>query len=117
MIAYIVRDETSRRARVRRSNPIVSFTSQSWRCCCSVASTASTASASPRVFRIQVPTSISLVRRHRIASSSSRAIASGHQPAPAAWMAATSVGWAAAGADTVSVAVRALRSTATSTCW
>ncbi len=44
----------------------------------SVASTASTAAASPCVFRSHVPMSSSLVRSDRIASSSSRAIASGH---------------------------------------
>ena len=50
----------------------------------SSASHASTAAASPSVFSSQVPISSSLLRIDRIASSSSRAIASGHQLAPAA---------------------------------
>jgi hypothetical protein len=49
--------------------------------------------------------SSSLVRMCRMASSSSRAICSGHQAAPAASMAAMSAGWAPAGALTVKVAV------------
>ena len=72
--------------------------------------TASTAAASPSVFSSQVPMSSSLVRIDRIASSSSRAIASGHQRAPAASMPAMSVGCGAAGALTVNVAVRRARS-------
>ena len=58
----------------------------------------------------------SFVRIVRIASSSSRASASGHQRAPAASMPAASVGCGADGARTAKVAVRAARSIATSTC-
>ena len=77
---------------MRRSRPMVSRTSQwSW-CASSVASIASTAAASPSVLISQVPMSSSLVRIDRIASSSSRASASGYQAAPAASMPAMSVG-------------------------
>ena len=58
----------------------------------SVSSTASTAAASPRVFSTQVPTSSSFVRSIRIASSSSRAIASGHQDAPRAMISSRCLG-------------------------
>jgi hypothetical protein len=56
-----------------------------------------------------------LVRSIRIASSSSRAICSGHQAAPAATMSSIFDCTAAAGALTVSVARRAARSMLTST--
>ena len=79
-----MRDVTSSRASVRRSMPIVSRTNQCAWCRSSVASAASTCEASPAVFRTQVPMSSSFVRSSRIASSSSRAIASGHHDAPAA---------------------------------
>ena len=82
----------------------------------SVASAARTCDASPDVFNTHVPMSSSLVRRSRIASSSSRAIASGHHEAPAARMgrglrrqatsAQTRSGWR----------IRARRSMRTSTC-
>ena len=65
---------------------------------------ASTAAASPSVLISQVPMSSSLVRIDRIASSSSRAICSGYQAAPAASMPAMSVGCAPLGAFTVKVA-------------
>ena len=58
----------------------------------------------------------SLVRSDRIASSSSRAIASGHHAAPAAAMPARSDGCGCAGPRTMNVAVRATRSMVTSTC-
>ncbi len=51
-----------------------------------------------------------------MASSSWRAIASGHQAAPAASIAAMSAGCAPLGALTVIVAARLLRSIATATC-
>ena len=47
-----------------------------------IASERSTACASPRVFSTRVPIAGSLARSSSIASSSSRAIASGHHPAP-----------------------------------
>ena len=72
--------------------PRVSRTNQWSACRSSVASIASTAVASPAVFMIHVPISSSLVRSSRIASSSSRAIASGHHAAPCASMAAMSCG-------------------------
>ena len=92
------------RENVRRIRPIVSRTSQWSLCFTNVASLASTAAASPSVFRIQVPMSSSLVRIERIASSSSRAIASGHQAAPCASMPSMVSGVAAVGAFTVNVA-------------
>ena len=60
--------------------PSVSRTNQ-WPACCVERRVArrARASASPAVFSTQVPISSSLVRRCRIASSSSRAICSGHQ--------------------------------------
>ena len=64
---------------MRRSRPMVSRTSQWSLFASSVASQASTAAASPSVLMSQVPISSSLVRICRIASSSSRAICSGHQ--------------------------------------
>jgi len=52
-----LRDETSRRCRVRRSKPIVSRTNQWSRWAAIVASQASTASGSPEVFSTHVPIS------------------------------------------------------------
>ena len=106
---------TSRRARVRRRYPRVSRGSQWSFKASSVASACSTSPASPRVFSTQVPISSSLVRRFRMASSSSRASCSGHQFTPAARMASGVDSIAARGAFTVSVAMRAARSTCTST--
>ena len=95
--ANSVRDETSRRAqRAAQQADRLAHEPVALRARRSVASTASTAAASPSVFRSQVPMSSSLVRSYRIASSSSRAIASGHQAAPAASMPAMSVGCGAA---------------------
>jgi hypothetical protein len=95
---------------------MVSRTSQ-WSLLASItASEASTAAASPSVLSSQVPMSSSLVRRLRIASSSWRHIASGHQAAPAASMSAMPAGCVPVGALTVIVAVRLLRSIWISTC-
>ena len=55
MIAYMLRDETSSRAKVRRNNPMVSRTNQSWRCSSITASFASTASMLPVVFNSNNP--------------------------------------------------------------
>ena len=115
MMANRVREDTSRRASVRRSRPRVSRTNQCARCLARTASTASTLSMSPRVFSCQVPISSSLVRSMRIASSSSRAICSGHQATPAARMPSIASGCACLGPETVSVAVRAARSMTAST--
>ena len=104
------------RASVRRNRPWVSRTNQWPACCANARSAASTCAASPSVLRIHKPMSSSLVRRCRIASSSWRAIASGHHAAPAASIAAMSVAGAAAGAFTVSVAMRRARSSCTFTC-
>ncbi len=84
MIAYMLRDETSSRANVRRSSPMVSRTSQSLRCSSITASLASTASMLPVVLSSSSPSSSSFVRSIRMASSSSRAMASGHHWSPAA---------------------------------
>jgi benzoyl-CoA-dihydrodiol lyase len=61
------------------------------------------------------PSSGSLVRSIRIASSSSRATASGHHRSAAASIARRSLGCGPAGAETVSMARRASRSNTTST--
>ena len=76
----------------------------------SMASLASIASASPRVFSTQVPISSSFVRRSRIASSSSRAICNGHHVAPAAMISWIVDGCGPDGALTVIAARRAARS-------
>ena len=70
---------------------------------------ATTAAGFPVVLKIHRPRSSSLVRRLRMASSSSRAICSGHQfaPAPVAFSSVFAV--TASGARTVMVAVRASR--------
>ncbi len=94
---------------------MVSRTSQWLRWAISVVSIASTAAASPSVLISQMPMSSSLVRIERIASSSSRASASGYQAAPWASIAAASVGSAAVGAFTVKVALRFARSISTVT--
>ena len=70
----------------------------------------------PDVFSTQVPMSSSFVRRSSIASSRSRAMASGHQAAPAARMGPRPSAAGDFGADTVMVAHRARRSIRTSTC-
>ena len=113
--ANIEREETSSRRRQRRSMPIVSRTNQLSLNFCRVASASSTAARSPRVLICQRPTSRSLVRSMRMASSSSRAMASGHQRAPCVRISSSSSGWRPIGADTVSVAMRVSRSMATST--
>ena len=113
--ANSVREETSSRASVRRSMPIVSRTNQWLACFASVSSICFTAAVSPSVRSSQMPMSSTLVRIDRIASSSSRAICSGHQAAPAATIASTSAGCAPCGAFTVKVAVRRVRSICTST--
>ena len=73
--ANSVRDDTSNRASARRRSPIVSRTNQWFRCSQSARSTSSTACGSPCVRSSQVPISSSFVRSDRIASSSSRAMA------------------------------------------
>jgi len=115
MIANRVREETSSLASVRRRNPITWRTNQSFSLALRVASAASTLSVSPRVLKIHVPISSSFVRSIRTASSSSRAIASGHHASPAAWIASMPEGISFRGAKTVTVAVRAFRSITAST--
>ncbi len=105
-----LREVTSRRLSVRLRFRTTSRTSQSPACASRTSSTAATAAGSPSVRSTQVPSSSSLKRRSRIASSSSRATARGHQRAPAAWMPAGSAGWGSRGPRTVSVATREPRS-------
>ncbi len=91
------REDTSRRLKVRRSAPIVARTNQCPASRQISASCASIRCASPRVRRIQVPMSLSLVRSIRIASPSSRASWSGYHAAPSACAAPASAGAGAAG--------------------
>src|SRR5438309_1951917 len=78
------REVTSIRANVRRIIPSTSRTNQlSW-CFKMSSSTARTVSGFPAVLKIHKPKSSSSVRKVRMASSSARAISSGHQFAPAA---------------------------------
>ena len=103
------------RAKVRRNRPSVALTSQCDWSCANTASDCNASCASPAVRNSQVPTSNSLVRMLKIASSNSRAICSGYHCTPAASMPSTVVGTATLGACTVKVAVRLARSIATCT--
>src|SRR6266853_1433013 len=79
MIANMLRDDTSSRAKVLRSKATLSRTSQSSRELARNTSACRTAAISPSVFRRSNPSSGSLARNIKMASSSSRAMASGHQ--------------------------------------
>eukprot|EP01139_Manchomonas_bermudensis_P011055 Amastigsp_a341910_3.p3 type:complete len:107 gc:universal Amastigsp_a341910_3:212-532(+) len=103
------------RASVRRKAPVVSLTSQWSFNFASTSSMRITWPASPVVLITQVPTSSSLVRRFRMASSSSRCSLSGYQFAPAVSIVSGVDSMAAAGAFTVMVAIRVARSTRAST--
>src|SRR5437588_2931125 len=113
----MLREETSSRERVRRRKLVTSRTNQLDACCWSCASMASMASALPLVLKSQMPSSSSLVRAVRMASSSSRAICSGHQLAPATRMSSSELAVRDSGALTWKVAVRASRSKLTETYW
>src|SRR6266568_2257110 len=63
LIANMLRDDTSRRAKVRRNNPTVSRTSQSSREFAKTVSTCMTAGISPSVFRRKSPSSRSFLNR------------------------------------------------------
>ena len=109
------REETSIRAKVRRNIPSVSLTNQWLALSNNTESDCKANCASPAVRKSHVPTSSSLVRMLKIASSNSRAICKGYQFAPAGSMPAIVLGTADLGACTVNVAVRLARSIATCT--
>ena len=89
---------------------VISRTSQSPALSTSAWSAAATIAGSPLERNTQVPISCSFSRSSMIASSSSRASASGQKAAPRAWIPAASAGGAASGAEIVMVAVPSPRS-------
>ena len=108
---------TSSRRSVRLAKCLISSASQSWPAApASRRSYSSTAPASPEVLISQVPSPVSLLRSHRMRSSSSLVTASGQNPAPCSRAAAMVSGAASRGPLTVIVTRPAARSRPAVTC-